>query len=233
MDSLLVTIHKQLVAARLPPKDQGFIRRYLGTSREVLGVKTAELRKIAQSSVKAAAASQQSLISILDSLYGGASFEERALAGHMLAYSSVVRSQISNSQLARWLRDLRGWAEIDITCQSGFSAQEVLSNWKEWDAWIKQLAHSSAISQRRASLVLQIKSLRESDDPRLSALALHTVELLKPEKDILITKAISWILRGMIKKHALALNEYLQKELLTLPKIAAREVSRKLKTGKK
>lgn len=233
MDSFLVTIQKQLVAAGLPPKDQDFIRRYLGTPRKVLGVKTAELRKIAQSSVKAAATSQQSLITILDGLYAGQSFEERALAGHMLAFSSALRLQVSYSQLARWIKYLQGWAEIDVTCQSCFSAREVLKNWKEWNEWILQLARSSAISQRRASLVLQIKSLRESDDSRLSVLALHTVELLKPEKDILITKAISWILRGMIKNHVVMLSEYMQKEIQSLPKIAAREVTRKLKTGKK
>ncbi|MBP7774655.1 DNA alkylation repair protein [Candidatus Woesebacteria bacterium] len=233
MDSDLLAIRKQLIAAGLPPKDQGFIRRYLGTPREVLGVKTALLKKIARSNVKVVTASQRSLTNILDDLYAGQSFEERALAGHMLAFSSAVRSQVSYPQLARWIQQLQGWAEIDTTCQSSFSAQEVLENWTRWEAWIKQLAHSSAISQRRASLVLQIKSLRESDDPKLSALALHTVELLKPEKDILITKAISWILRGMIKKHVVMLNEYMQKEIQSLPKIAAREVTRKLKTGKK
>lgn len=53
------------------------------------------------------------------------------------------------------------------------------------------------------------------------------------EKHVMITKAISWLLRSLIKYHKNEVTVYLKKNSLTLPKIAVREVRRKLETGKK
>jgi 3-methyladenine DNA glycosylase AlkD len=63
-------------------------------------------------------------------------------------------------------------------------------------------------------------------------LALKNVEKLKEEKDILITKAVSWVLRSMIKFHPDIVRDYLDKNADSLPKIAVREVSTNLSTGK-
>jgi len=49
----------------------------------------------------------------------------------------------------------------------------------------------------------------------------------------MITKAISWILRAMITYHKDDVRSYLKENLATLPKIAIREVTRKLETGRK
>jgi 3-methyladenine DNA glycosylase AlkD len=72
-----------------------------------------------------------------------------------------------------------------------------------------------------------------TDDGRLSALALQVIDTLKHEKEILITKAISWLLRSMIKNHKDLVSEYLKNERESLPKIALRETLVKIKTGVK
>lgn len=77
------------------------------------------------------------------------------------------------------------------------------------------------------------KSLSQSNDSRLSELAFENIENLKPEKGILITKAVSWVLRALVKFHKEEVLSYLQNNKDTLPKIAYREALSKALTGKK
>ena len=53
------------------------------------------------------------------------------------------------------------------------------------------------------------------------------------EKEVLITKAVSWLLRSMIKYYRNEVTDYLNENKESLPKIAVREVSIKLETGRK
>ena len=87
--------------------------------------------------------------------------------------------------------------------------------------------------KKRGELVLLCKSLRQSDDLRLLDQALTTVSSLTLEKDVLITKAISWVLRSAIKNHPSEIKIFLEQNKSILPRIAYRETSKKLTTGKK
>jgi 3-methyladenine DNA glycosylase AlkD len=95
-----------------------------------------------------------------------------------------------------------------------------------------QLNKSKNINKRRASIVLLCLPLRIHDN-RIPPVAFSLIDNLKHEKEILITKAISWVLRSMVKHHREALEEYLHENKETLPSIAVRETLMKLKTGKK
>ena len=53
------------------------------------------------------------------------------------------------------------------------------------------------------------------------------------EKDILITKAISWLLRSLVKYHKNEVDQVIEQNKETLPKIAIRETKRKIETGRK
>ena len=75
--------------------------------------------------------------------------------------------------------------------------------------------------------------MRNSDDSRLSKLAFEQIENLKSEKEILITKAVSWLLRALVKFHQKEVFQYLEKNKDSLPKIAYREALSKALTGKK
>jgi 3-methyladenine DNA glycosylase AlkD len=70
-------------------------------------------------------------------------------------------------------------------------------------------------------------------DEDMSSVAFKCIERLKSEKHVMITKAISWLLRSMIKHYRKEVTDYLKKNSDTLPKIAVRETTRKLETGKK
>jgi 3-methyladenine DNA glycosylase AlkD len=144
-----------------------------------------------------------------------------------------LRKQLSPLHLKKLLKNAEGWAEVDSICQSNFTSKELLGNWEEWKKVLNEFNKSENIHKRRASLVLLIKSLRESEDKRLTDMAFKNIEKIKKEDHKLITKAISWILREMIKKHRNKVEKYLKENKETLPAIAVRETTKKLKTGKK
>jgi 3-methyladenine DNA glycosylase AlkD len=135
--------------------------------------------------------------------------------------------------LNKWLENLEGWAEIDSICQNKFKAKEILGNWGEWHNFLNSWNISSQISKRRASLVLLTGPVGQVNDKRLSTLAFENIDNTKGEKDILITKAISWLLRSLIKNNKEEVSRYLEENKESLPKIATRETKVKLKHGKK
>jgi len=173
-------------------------------------------------------------IKLIDSLYKNAkTFQEVDLAARFLGVAPKLRKQISPEKLDYWLDFTHGWAENDVLTQNNFTDEELLGNWNTWKRLLTKLSKDKNVHKRRASLVLLVKSVRMSTDKRLSDLAFKNVGRLKKEKDILITKAISWLLRSLIKNHKAEVAEYIRKNNQALPKIAVREVTIKLTTGRK
>jgi len=170
---------------------------------------------------------------LLEGLYHGDSVDGRSAAGMLLNSYPAHRRVLPLDKLETWLDELEGWAEVDGTCQSTFTPKELDARWDAWQDFLRKLAQDENINKRRASLVLLIRAVRESEDARFLVLALELVDLTKDEKDILITKAISWILREGIKQHKPAIAAYLEANAASLPSIAVRETRTKLTTGKK
>jgi 3-methyladenine DNA glycosylase AlkD len=75
--------------------------------------------------------------------------------------------------------------------------------------------------------------VRDSDDTRLADLAFTNIDKLKKDKEILVTKAISWLLRDLIKHNRQRVETYLKENENMLPRIAFRETRAKLLTGRK
>ena len=104
---------------------------------------------------------------------------------------------------------------------------------RAWQALLESLSRDQNINKRRAALVLLTAPITQSPDERILRLALQLIDRLKGEKDKLITKAISWLLRKGIKQHHEAIANYLDTNADNLPAIALRETRKKLATGKK
>lgn len=173
-------------------------------------------------------------IDLLNSIYTqSSSSTEKYLGGYLLGHMPKFKKNIDPKLLDTWLENLTGWAQIDSLCQSCFDSNDLLTNWHTWNKLLKDLNNSKNISKKRASLVLLTNAVRKSGDARLVALALNNIDNLKHEKDILITKAISWLLRSMVKLHKDTVKNYVQQNIDTLPKLAIRETKRKLETGRK
>jgi len=215
-------------------KERAWVQKYLGSNKPTRCVKTGEIKKVARKFLKENDLSETEFFELIDNLYSRAkTFEEVDLAAKLIGIKKNYRKNIKVEGLGQWLTYTCGWAECDTLCQSNFTAEEILGRWNEWKKFLLKLNISKNIQQRRASLVLLCKALRQSDDKRIVELAIKQVESLKSENEILVTKAVSWILRSMYKNHKEKLAEYLNENKNSLPKIAYREAMTKVLTGKK
>ena len=215
-------------------KERLWVQKYLGSNKPTRCIKTGDIQKLAKKIIKENNPNKKELLTLLDSLYKNAkTFEEIDLPAKLLGASPKLIQEIDPNKLDYWLNFTHGWAETDVLCQSNFTSDVLLSNWNAWKKLLIKFSKDKNVHKRRASLVLLTKSVRMSDDKRLSDLAFKNTNLLKEETDILITKAVSWILRSLIKYHKKEVADYLKKNKDKLPKIAVREVTNKLLTGTK
>ena len=227
-------ILKDISEMSFNPNKIDWVKNYLGTNKIYHGFSSKQIVNLAKKIIKENNLNEKDLISLLNSLYqNGTSYTEIALAATILSNSPKILKNFDPKHLDLWLNYTCGWAENDVLCQSNFNSEVVLNNWSEWLKILKEFNKSSNINKRRASLVILTKPLRNSDDSRLSKLAFEQIENLKSEKEILITKAVSWLLRALVKFHQKEVLEYLEKNKDSLPKIAYREALSKALTGKK
>jgi 3-methyladenine DNA glycosylase AlkD len=221
-------------AARPVPDGWPKTDSYGGSGHPFYLVSAPEQRAMARRWVAAnKAMSPAETLAVVESLFEGESHEEKTLAALLLEYAPKARRAASPADLERWLSHLNGWAEIDSLCQNRFSAEELLADWPAWRGLIERLSLDANINKRRAAMVLLNAPVHYSDDPRFRDLALGVIERLKSERPILITKAVSWLLRSMIMRHREAVERYLAEQADTLPKVAVRETRTKLATGTK
>ena len=172
-------------------------------------------------------------ISLINLLYKSNIYEEVTLGSELIGLNRQFRKRINPLLIDQWLDNLNGWAEVDSLCQSKFGASIFLPNWKTWKKLIIKLASSSNLNKKRASIVLLVKPVREVYNLKLKTLAFEIINKHKHHKEILITKAVSWLLREMIKNYRKDVESFININISSLPKIAIRETRRKLKTGKK
>ena len=215
------------------PTDTAWVQKYLGSNKIFHGFSSRQMSLLVKEFLNENKLDKSQAIELLNSLYQkGTTYTEIALAAMILPATPLIKS-FDPKHLDLWLNYTHGWAENDVLCQSNFSADILLSNWESWQKTLKEFNKSSNINKRRASLVLLVTSLRQSDDPRLAKIAFENIENLKLEKEILITKAVSWALRALVKFHKEDVLDYLEKNKDSLPKIAYREALSKALTGKK
>lgn len=215
------------------PTQHTFLDAYLGNSHPRYPISIPLLRKIAKDWMAShRELSSLQLTRMLSSLVKGKSSTEKCMVGILLDYSTIPQRKFNPIFFNAWLEYLEGWAEVDSLCTGKYAQSEIVSQWKNWKPLLIQFSKDKNIHKRRASLVLLCSPLRNTDDKRLATLGLQQVVRLKNEKEILITKAISWVLRSMIKHHRAEVEEFLKEEA-GLPSIAIRETMRVLKTGKK
>ena len=207
---------------------------YILSGHEYLSIAVPIRREIAKTWLKENPdVSDQDFLAMIDGLFMGKTHEEKTIASMFLALNPDARKKVTFPQINRWLDELVGWAEIDTLCAGTFSLDNFLDTWDGWEKFLCNLARDKNINKRRAALAFLVRPLAKSDDERIWALALDLADQLKHKKEILITKAISWVLRSGVANHKEAVRNYLKKEKDNLPKIAVRETVRKIETGRK
>lgn len=206
---------------------------YHGSGRPFYFVSVPDRRTIAKSWLAAHKASPvKEIRETIESLFHGESHEEKTLACFLLTMNAPLRASVKPQDIERWLTLLNGWAEVDSLCQNVFT-DELTGDWPNWQRLIQRLSKSKDINKRRASLVLLTRPVHAFKDARFRDEAFEIIKRLQAERDILITKAVSWLLRSMTTHHAAAVKRFLKDNAETLPKIAIRETNTKLQTGTK
>jgi 3-methyladenine DNA glycosylase AlkD len=156
---------------------------------------------------------------------------QKTMGGILLGYMAAQRQQLSPALYDDWLNHTEGWAAIDAICYNNFTALEMLDNFAQWKTLITRLSKSDNLNKCRGAIVLLTKPVKQSDDPRLRDLSFQVIDTLHKERSILITKAVSWLLRHLTKHHAPAVRQYLDLHKAHLPAIAIRETTNKLNHG--
>jgi 3-methyladenine DNA glycosylase AlkD len=216
------------------PTQHTFVDSYLGNGHPRYPINVPTLRTIAKTWMQQhRELSAIEFAALLTSLVEGKSSTEKSMAGILLDHATPAQCAFDPNLFDQWLDHLVGWAEVDSLCTGKYTTHQISIQWKKWKPILKNLAKSKNIQKRRASIVLLCSPLSKSNDEALALAALENIERLKSEKEILITKAISWVLRSMIKYHKQLVAQYIDDNAATLPSIAVRETRMKLKTGKK
>lgn len=209
-------------------------KNYIGSTKPSYQFRASTTKQIAKEFTrKYKDISLRDYTDLLKSLSRGQSNNEVTFVGRLLQNFPGLRKDIDPKLLDYLLEKTEGWEEVDSICQSSFDDSEMLPKWNDWEKVLTDFSKDKNIHKRRASLVLLTRPVRHSGDPHLSKLAFNNIDILKSEKDILITKAVSWLLRDLIKNHRGEVERYLDKNEKSLPKIAIRETRNKLKSGRK
>ena len=224
----------QLHAASRPADSRFDPAAYLKSGAAFINVAVPEQRRIAKAWLKAHRDwATPDVLRLVDELVQGASHEEKTLGLHLLEGLGKGLRPFGPAEADRWLDHLVGWAEVDTLCQSTFGSEDLLADWSAWSSFIRRLARDPNLNKRRAALVLLCRPTRTSPDPGLRDLAFEMVEALKSRREIIITKAVSWLLRSLSEQHPAQVSRYLDTDGPTLPAIAVRETRAKLATGRK
>ncbi len=216
------------------PTQHTFLNNYLGTSHPRYAISIPVLRTIAREWMKShRTLSASEFQELLTSLIHGSSSTEKTMAGLLLDLATEAQQQFDPRVFNDWLDHLEGWAEVDAVCTGAYAKAQLPANFAQWKKLLAAFSKSKNIHKRRASLVLLCSPLRTAKNLSLVAAALENVNRLRGEKEILITKAISWVLRNACIWHKELILKYVNSNEDKLPKIAVRETLAKITTGRK
>jgi 3-methyladenine DNA glycosylase AlkD len=216
------------------PKADPFLNSYLGNDHVRYPINNPTLRAIAKEWMRSHKdLKPEEFRDLLTSLIEGKSCTEKMTAGILMGYSAKDQRNFDPMIFDRWLDHLEGWVEVDTLCTGDFLTTQLPAHWPKWKKLIVKLSKDPNINKRRASLVLFCSVLGRVANDDMAGVAFGNIDRLKSEKDVLITKAISWVLRTMTKHYRERVSTYLKENRDTLPKIAVRETMVKLETGRK
>lgn len=219
---------------QLNAADETYQYNYIGTKHPLYNLTNPVLRLIAKEWKRDHKQMDvEAFQKMITSLVQGKSATEKLLAGMLLDVATPDQRNFKPTLFDDWLDHVEGWAEVDTLCTGQYTNAEIPRQWIAWQKLLTKWTKSKNIHKRRASLVFLCSPARQQKDDRLAALALSNIDQLKHEKDILITKAISWLLRSLATHHKKMVSDYVAANRSSLPAIAVRETMTKIATGKK
>lgn len=227
--------HEELLknlVAESDPKYQAGSQMVMKTRLRVYGVRTPNLRAITRSWSESHGSSGWSeVLGYVERLWISESQEERAVAILLLERYKRRIPQLEWDHFDRWRKLLDNWGLTD-----GLGTL-VFSPWLAADfagrrdhLWF--LIGESDVWSRRLALVGTVH-LNRTHTTFIPDVTFGLIDRVKHERDPMITKAVSWALRELIRTDKPGVARYLDDNRSTLASLVVREVTNKLRTGLK
>jgi 3-methyladenine DNA glycosylase AlkD len=201
------------------------------TRQRVHGVRTPDSRRLAKAWRREhSEAVPEEVLALVDSLWEGDSRDERVLGLEILVLHPGVIRGLTREWFDRRRPDIDNWGVCD------FLAVRILGPWTEAAPderlpYLESLVGDSRVYSRRLGLVASVHLNREG--PGFGCWTLEQVDRLLDEREPMVTKAISWVLRQMTRHQADEVALYVESRGERLAALPRREVLNKLRTGRK
>jgi 3-methyladenine DNA glycosylase AlkD len=214
------------------PAYQTVLERSASTRFRVYGVRVLQLRQIAKIwQTEHDQLEYEELIPLIEALWNGESREEQLLAIYMLERFKRLLPNLTWSQIDGWKQKVDNWELCDALGTWVFGPW-IQSHLDEKLSLLSELINKDNIWDRRLALVATIPINRNSQGA-IPDITLFLIDQVKGERDPMITKAISWVLRELARKHSTHVANYIQLNRNSLASHILREVDNKLRTGLK
>lgn len=212
--------------AEAGPPTHPDLRAYLGAPAPVLGVSAGGLDRISRRFVRTnPAISKAQLWAVLSELWGGKTYDERALAIVLLTHvPHRLEGRLWN--LAEgWVDEATGWALSDALA-SGPIAREAARTphrWAEVASWVR----SPNLWRRRAALYAQNRLVQSGELGR----PLRVIHALRKDPEFWVQRAVGTWLRECWKRDPARIRAYLWKEAALLPPVVITVATERASAG--
>jgi len=200
--------------------------RFFREPVRVLGVRTAEVRRISTAVAKQYTAARlefDQILDIADQLWTTGAVEERILAVLMLGKFGSQLEPSHWQHLDGWVDSLTNWAETDALCS------ELLAPLlKKRTSQVKQLAswtRSRNRWRRRAAAVALVPLARQGDQHEA---AIAICDRLADDRDDMVEKAIGWLLKEVSRTQPRRVADFLLQNIQRLSRTTIRYACEKL-----
>lgn len=215
--------------------DAGYRERFRKSSTtqyEVFGVRTPQLRKMVRTWRKAhKKISCAALLSLTEALWADGARESHDIAVLLLEAYPQCLAALPWDVFERWRHDLDSW---DMTDGLGWLLGAwVLGEPEARCEHLRMLINDADVWSRRFALVATARINRGATGFTAPDLTLELVGQVKDERHPMVTKAVSWALRELIRHHHEEVAAYLAENETALASHVVREVRNKLETGLK
>lgn len=158
--------------------------------------------------------------------------EHRVVAYELLHHHPTALEHVNARLLERLGQGIASWGAVD--CYASYISGPVWRERRVPGSLIRSWANSPDRWWRRAALVstvpLNIKARGGKGDAHRT---LQVCRMLERDRDPMVAKALSWALRALATRDAVAVRKYLASRGDVLPALVLREVKNKLTTGVK